>query len=196
VPRQQELNLLRAHLLSATPDPLMLWGPGGAGKSLLAQATALDPDIQQHYWSGILWAQLGPQGDPGAWLYAWCRLLNCTIETDQPALLREQLRRAVSQGGKRYLVIVDNVWDYAASGTSVVTGCQSGLAVHHPRSHAGDVFPASTVQKVSAMRPVEARALLERLVGAEQLQQEPPAAGDALLAEVEYLPWPCACWAA
>jgi len=188
VPRQQELNLLRAHLLNATPDPLVLWGPGGAGKSLLAQAIALDPDVQQHYWSGILWAQLGPQGDPHAWLYVWCRLLNCTIETDQPALLREQLRRMVSQAGKRYLVIVDNVWDYATLEPLWLPDANLGWLFTTRDRTLATYFPASTVQKVAAMRPAEARALLERLVGAEQLRQEPPAAGDALLAEVEYLP--------
>ena len=188
IPRQGELACLHARLSRPAPPPLVLWGPAGTGKSVLAQALALDPTIQQQYWSGVLWAQLGPQGNPYAWLCTWCRLLGCPVNGDQPPAWREQFRQAVTQPGKRYLVIVDDVWDFASLEPLLLQEHHLTWLFTTRDRTLSTYFPTGDLLQISAMPPVEARALLERLVGAEQLQQEPPAAGDTLLAEVEYLP--------
>jgi len=190
VPRPVELAAARAELLATTDSAptVILWGPGGSGKSLLAQALLLDAEVQQRYWNGVLWARLGPQGDPGACLQTWCRWLDLKVDSASPTALRQQLREALTAPGKRYLIVVDDVWDYATLEPLWLPDANLGWLFTTRDRTLATYFPASTVQKVSAMQPAEARALLERLVGAEQLQQEPPAAGDALLAEVEYLP--------
>jgi hypothetical protein len=40
-----------------------LRGAGGYGKTMLAKALAHDPDIQEAYFDGILWVELGEKPD-------------------------------------------------------------------------------------------------------------------------------------
>ena len=64
VPRPREFEALKTQLLDAKGDAVAaitaaLRGAGGYGKTTLAKALAHDPDIQDAYFDGILWAELG-----------------------------------------------------------------------------------------------------------------------------------------
>src|SRR6516164_4685120 len=65
VPRPGEFSALKQKLLDAKGDvvahPVALKGAGGYGKTTLAKALAHDPDIQDAFFDGILWVQLGGQ---------------------------------------------------------------------------------------------------------------------------------------
>jgi len=50
-------------------------GLGGIGKTILAQALAHDPQVQEHFCDGILWTTLGQQPDVLALLQAWIQAL-------------------------------------------------------------------------------------------------------------------------
>ena len=64
VQRPDEFNALKRQLLDAKGDSVAaitaaLRGAGGYGKTTLAKALAHDADIQDAYFDGILWAELG-----------------------------------------------------------------------------------------------------------------------------------------
>jgi hypothetical protein len=63
VKRPKEFDTLKKQLLDAKGDAVAitaaLRGAGGYGKTTLAKALAHDPDIQDAYFDGILWAELG-----------------------------------------------------------------------------------------------------------------------------------------
>ena len=64
VPRPTEFEALKRQLLAPeTKDAVAitaaLRGAGGYGKTTLARALAHDPDIEEAYFDGILWVELG-----------------------------------------------------------------------------------------------------------------------------------------
>ncbi len=115
VPRSKEFDALKAQLLDAKGDAVAgitaaLKGAGGYGKTTLAKALAHDPDIQDAYFDGILWAELGEKPE---------RLLS--ILTDQIEVLTgdrpglETISAAAGKlgealGDRRILLIVDDAW--------------------------------------------------------------------------------------
>jgi NB-ARC domain len=63
VPRPVEFDALKKQLLDAKGDAVAitaaLRGAGGYGKTTLAKALVHDPDVQDAYFDGILWVELG-----------------------------------------------------------------------------------------------------------------------------------------
>ena len=65
VPRPKEFDALKTRAprrqgrRGRRPSPRRCKGAGGYGKTTLAKALAHDPDIQDAYFDGILWAELG-----------------------------------------------------------------------------------------------------------------------------------------
>lgn len=114
VPRPDVFEPLRAQLLDAKGDSVAitaaLRGAGGYGKTTLAKALAHDPDIQDAYFDGVLWAELGekPQN-----LLALLTDLVSVLTGRKPQL--ETVNAAASAlgealGDRRILLIVDDVW--------------------------------------------------------------------------------------
>jgi WD40 repeat protein len=113
--RPKEFDALKQRLLDAKGDAVTgitaaLKGAGGYGKTTLAKALAHDPDIQDAFFDGILWAELGEKPE---------RLLS--ILTDQIVLLTgerpglETINAAAGKlgeaiGDRRILLIVDDAW--------------------------------------------------------------------------------------
>ncbi len=70
VARPKEFDALKTRLLSPGGDSVTgitaaLRGAGGYGKTTLAKALARDPEIQDAYFDGILWAELGEKDPVG-----------------------------------------------------------------------------------------------------------------------------------
>jgi len=115
VPRPKEFDALKKQLLDTKGDAVAaitaaLKGAGGYGKTTLAKALAHDPDIQDAYFDGLLWAELGEKPE---------RLLS--ILTDQIEVLTgerpglETINAAAGKlgealGDRRILMIIDDAW--------------------------------------------------------------------------------------
>jgi hypothetical protein len=114
VERPKEFDALKQQLLDSKGDAVAitaaLRGAGGYGKTTLAKALAHDADIQDAYFDGILWAELGEK--PESLLSIISDLI--TRLTGEPPGL-ETINAAASAlgealGDRRILLIVDDAW--------------------------------------------------------------------------------------
>ena len=91
-------------------SPRRCAGAGGYGKTTLAKALAHDPDIQDAYFDGILWAELGEKPER---LLATLSDLIVLLTGERPGL--ETINAAAAKlgealGDRRILMIVDDAW--------------------------------------------------------------------------------------
>ncbi len=115
VPRPREFGALKARLLDPGGDSIAgitaaLRGAGGYGKTTLARALARDPDIQDAYFDGILWAELGEKPER---LIATLSDLVTLLSGERPQL--ETINAAAAKlrevlGDRRILMVIDDVW--------------------------------------------------------------------------------------
>jgi WD40 repeat protein len=114
VARPKEFNKLKKDLLDAKGDAVAisaaLKGAGGYGKTTLAKALAHDPDIQDAYFDGVLWVELGES--PGNLLSILSDLVEI-LTGDRPGV--ETIHAAAAKlgealGDRRSLLIIDDVW--------------------------------------------------------------------------------------
>lgn len=102
-----------AALLGVTPAPgrqVTLRGPGGFGKTVLAQAACAHPQVRERFRDGILWMTLGNRPDLTAHLvYASSQITG----DRRPAISAEdaehRFARAIEH--QQLLLVVDDVWD-------------------------------------------------------------------------------------
>ena len=114
VRRPAEFEALKGKLLDAKGDAVAisaaLKGAGGYGKTTLAKALAHDPDIQDAYFDGVLWVELGEK--PDNLLGVIADLI--TILTGAPPGLATINAAAAALGEalgeRRILMIVDDAW--------------------------------------------------------------------------------------
>ncbi|MBD2094689.1 hypothetical protein H6F90_05935 [Trichocoleus sp. FACHB-591] len=115
VDRPQQRKAVKALLLAEEKQPGTLvisaiYGLGGIGKSVLAAALAYDPEVQQRFSDGILWATLGQEPDILPFLSSWIQALNdydykpTTIDAAS-----SHLRSLLYD--KRVLLVVDDAWN-------------------------------------------------------------------------------------
>ena len=115
VERPREFGALKRRLLDGKGDAVAaitaaLRGAGGYGKTTLAKALAHDPDVQDAYFDGILWAELGEK--PENLLSIISDLI--TLLTGEPPAL-ETINAAAAKlgealGDRRILMIIDDAW--------------------------------------------------------------------------------------
>jgi WD40 repeat protein len=175
VPRPKEFDALKAQLLNAKGDAVAaitaaLKGAGGYGKTTLAKALAHDPDIQDAYFDGILWAEIGEKPE---------RLLS--ILTDQIEVLTgerpglETINAAAGKvgealGDRRILMVVDDAWREQDLKPFLQGGRNCTRLV---TTRIDNVLPQTAVrQPVDAMQASEALELLSAGLPAYQVAGE------------------------
>jgi WD40 repeat protein len=163
VARPKEFGTLKRQLLDAKGDAVAgitaaLKGAGGYGKTTLAKKLAHDPDIQDAYFDGILWAVLGEKPE---------RLLSILIDQielltgERPGL--ETINAAAGKlgealGDRRILLIADDVWREQDLRPFLQGGPN---CVRLVTTRIDSVLPQNAVrQKVDSMKAGEALVLL------------------------------------
>ncbi len=114
VERPEALNAVKALLLEESEKPLVvsaIAGLGGLGKSVLATALVLDPEVQERFEDGILWVTLGQKPDLQSLLGDWIRTLDKSREGYSATTLEAASRYLQTLLiEKRMLLVVDDVW--------------------------------------------------------------------------------------
>ena len=110
VGRDELLSDITARLIDGQATALSAEGLPGVGKTTLAVHLAHDARIREHFVDGVLWAALGPEGDPlramGPWLEA--------LDLDPRALpdLRSRAQAVRNKlAGRKVLIVWDDAWD-------------------------------------------------------------------------------------
>jgi putative hemolysin len=162
VQRPIEFAALKKQLLDSKGDAVAitaaLRGAGGYGKTTLAKALAHDPDIQDAYFDGILWVELGEK--PANLLSLVSDLVEILTEI-RPGL--ENLNAAAAKlaealGDRRVLLIVDDVWREQDLPPFLQGGPSTTRLI---TTRIGDVLPTNALrQAVDAMQGSEATTLL------------------------------------
>ena len=169
VQRPDEFNALKQQLLDAKGDSVAgitaaLRGAGGYGKTTLAKALAHDPDIQDAYFDGILWAELGEKPER---LLSTLSDLITLLAGERPAL--ETINAAAAKlgetlGDRRILMVIDDAWREQDLRPFLQGGRN---CVRLVTTRIGSVLPEQAVrQKVDAMQAGEALSLLVRRAAA------------------------------
>ena len=163
VERPKEFDALKKQLLDAKGDSVAgitaaLRGAGGYGKTTLAKALAHDPDIQDAYFDGILWAELGEKPER---LIATLSDLIVLLTGERPGL--ETLNAAAAKlgealGDRRILMVVDDAWREQDLKPFLQGGPK---CVRLVTTRIDSVLPAKALrQPVDAMQAGEALSLL------------------------------------
>lgn len=109
--RDEDLKLLKAHLLHSgeTPFALSLSGANGIGKTSLVAALVYDEDIQARFSDGILWASLGKDISANDVLRLWLDAMRISILKSSQRSEHLALQLNTGLQGKNVLLVVDNV---------------------------------------------------------------------------------------
>ncbi|MEA3210545.1 MAG: hypothetical protein QOE70_3602 [Chthoniobacter sp.] len=167
VPREAELERLREALGTGsdawTPRRVALCGLGGGGKSALAAAFCQQPDVQDFFEDGVLWADLA-SGAPAV-LDEMARLFSAlTGETAQFSNVDAAAEALAGKlSGKRCLLVLDHVPDavHLQPFLRAASGCTLLLTA---RSLEVPAQLQAAVVEVGALRPEQSCALLAAFV--------------------------------
>ena len=167
-------------------------GLPGIGKTTLAIALAHHPGIRRHFRDGVLWASLGPDADVSTAVSGWAGaleragILNEDISQIPDLHRRAQiLRDAIAP--KRFLIVVDDVWDIAAARMLRCGGPGSShVLTTRDKAIARQFAGTAHVQVLSELDSDSSLELLRRL--APEACAASPAAVSALVSAVDGLP--------
>jgi hypothetical protein len=180
VERPAEFQALKAKLVDAKGDAVAisaaLKGAGGYGKTTLAKALAHDPDIQDAYFDGVLWVELGEK--PENLLGSIADLV--TILTGTPPGLATINAAAAALGealgDRRILLIVDDVWREQDLRPFLQGGPNAARLI---TTRLSGMLPANAFrQPVGAMKGDEAHELLSSGLPKEQVLAQSKALSD------------------
>jgi tetratricopeptide (TPR) repeat protein/transcriptional regulator with XRE-family HTH domain len=183
------LAQIKARLFAEkTLAPTALDGLPGVGKTALAVAVSLDPEVQAHFVEGILWAGLGPHPDRLGELSRWGALLGVRAAEVREAGSWEAWRRTLRAtiGNRRLLLIIDDAWSAQEALSLQVGGpnCAHLLTTRSPQ--VAFAFVQAESISVPELSEPEGLALLARFV--PQVVQQEHAQAESLVRAVSGLP--------
>jgi hypothetical protein len=181
VPRPHEFEALKRALLDDKGDAAArtdgqgrsvaitaaLKGAGGYGKTTLARALAHDREVQDAFFDGVLWVELGEH--PSNLLGALIDLIQ-RLTGERPGI--ENINAAASAlgealGDRRILLVVDDVWNAADLRPFLQGGPHTTRLV---TTRLDRVLPEDAVRlPVDSMQPAEAVDLLKHGMPADQV---------------------------
>jgi NB-ARC domain len=137
-----------------------LKGAGGYGKTTLARALAHDPDIQDAYFDGILWVELGEK--PHNLLGIVADRVTALTGTPPGFSTVDAAATALGEalGNRRILLVVDDVWRTG----DLQLSCKAGqtlrawsppvmMVCYPPRPSATSSMPCRTMRRWRCWRP-------------------------------------------
>jgi len=180
VRRPAEFQALKAKLLDPKGDAVAisaaLKGAGGYGKTTLAKALAHDPYIQDAYFDGVLWVELGEK--PGNLLGKIADLIE-TLTGVRPGFQTVDAAAAAlggALGDLRILMIVDDAWREQDLRPFLQGGPSATRLITTRLSR---VLPSNVFrQPVDAMKGDEARELLSSGLQKEEVVAQPQVLSD------------------
>jgi hypothetical protein len=186
VGRDGLLSDLKRRLLEKENILIVLQGLPGVGKTALAIELANDPDIQEHFCDGVLWAGMGRRPDVLALLGAWAGALRVPAEEIARCsnLTERAWRLHAAIGPRRMLLVIDDAWQVEAALTLKVGGphCayivtsrlvnvaadlagKASVPVHELDMAEGVNLLAQLAPQVVCAEPDETRALVQAVGG-------------------------------
>jgi WD40 repeat protein len=174
VERPVEFNAIKIKLLDtkggAVAISAALRGAGGYGKTTLAKALAHDADIQDAYFDGVLWVELGERPDN---LLGIITDLITRLTGTPPGLATVNAAAAAlgeALGNRRILLVIDDVWREQDLRPFLQGGRNTTRLV---TTRLNRVIPVGAFrQPVDAMTSNEARSLLSRGLPDDQVSSQ------------------------
>ena len=170
VGRDELMDELVAWLSAGQATALSAEGLPGVGKTTLAVHLAHDRRIREHFVDGILWASLGPEGDPLRAMGPWLEALDLDPRTLPDLRARSRaLRNGLAE--RKLLIVWDDLWDSPGEPVDVDAlrcggpGCAYLLTTRNTRL-ARDFAGAAGSIAVAVLSDEEAYALLHDLTPA------------------------------
>ncbi|ELS04510.1 NB-ARC domain-containing protein, partial [Xenococcus sp. PCC 7305] len=160
-------------------------GLGGIGKTILAQALAHDPQVQERFRDGILWATLGQQPDILPLLQGWIVALKdydykpTTVKAASSHLNSLLYDKAV-------LLVIDDGWNTEDIEPFRVGSGNCQVIITTRRADVAEEVDAQ-LYSLDLMNEEQSLTLLARRLGRELAEEEKADAQD-LAAAVGYLP--------
>jgi len=125
VGRNEDMKSIQKKLMSGENISIALYGIPGVGKTALASELVHNPEIQNFFDGGILWARLGQNKNPQAILSNWALKYGYTQDEisrySRGKDLTELIRLAIQNC--RVLVVIDDAWDIETA-TSFLLDCE------------------------------------------------------------------------
>lgn len=163
-PRQRDLADIREVLASAYPVRMALWGMGGIGKTVLAQAVALDSTLETVFSGGVLWTTLGLQGSALPVLQQWGKYLKVSLPTGATeSEWVNVIHKHLTASNRAYLCIIDDVWDAEQAQPLLdATRDASVLLTLRERHIAQQLATDDYIWEVQGLTPAEGLALIQK----------------------------------
>src|SRR5215469_16176333 len=163
-------------------------GLPGVGKTALAVAVSLDPEVQAHFADGILWAGLGPHPDRLGELSHWGALLGVRAAEVGEAGSWEAWGRALRAtiGSRRLLLVIDDAWSVQEALSLQVGGPQCAHLLTTRLPQVAFAFAQAGSLSVPELSEQEGLELLARFV--PQVVQQEREQAEALVRAVSGLP--------
>ncbi len=125
LPRSNDLKQINDAILAKTNKPVLVYGMGGSGKSVLAAELARNAEVRRDFPDGVLWVKIGQAPKLTLRQSDMCRVLGDPLQTFED-VQQGKTRLGTLLENRACLVILDNVWDkrHAEAFDALGSGCR------------------------------------------------------------------------